>query len=88
MAFHAHSQVQRVASISGGLQLQTVHTARDGTRKLVFALLPDEGRASGTVETVLIPMTNRSGEHPRYTACLSTQVCVVHMYWVWCLVLL
>lgn len=28
----------------------------------------------GTVETVLIPMTNRSGQNLRYTACLSTQV--------------
>ncbi|GLI63461.1 hypothetical protein VaNZ11_006434 [Volvox africanus] len=73
------SKVFSGASLEGGLQLQSVHTARDGTRKLVFALLGGEqgGRARGThgtVETVLIPMTNRSGENLRYTACLSTQV--------------
>ncbi len=67
------------ASLEGGIQLQSVHTARDGTRKLVFSLLGGEqggpvGSTRGTVETVLIPMTNRSGQNLRYTACLSTQV--------------
>jgi adenine C2-methylase RlmN of 23S rRNA A2503 and tRNA A37 len=72
------SQVAACASLSGGLELQSVHTARDGTHKLVFALKPaDSGdgvAGSGTVETVLIPMTSRSGAAPRYTACVSTQV--------------
>ncbi|GLC46808.1 hypothetical protein PLESTB_001801100 [Pleodorina starrii] len=73
------SKVASGASLEGGMQLQSVHTARDGTRKLVFALLGGEagGPATatrGTVETVLIPMTNRSGQNLRYTACLSTQV--------------
>lgn len=74
-------QVASGASLAGGLQLQSVHTARDGTRKLVFALVGDweggdgpAGSARGTVETVLIPMTNRQGQNLRYTACLSTQV--------------
>lgn len=61
-------------SLSGGLRLQQVHTARDGTHKLVFDLVTEEGGTSGTVETVLIPMTNKSGGNLRYTACLSTQV--------------
>ncbi len=70
-------QVAATASLSGGLQLQSVHTARDGTRKLVFALQGAEGGgATGSVETVLIPMTNRQGKNLRYTACLSTQVCI------------
>ncbi|GIL77975.1 hypothetical protein Vretimale_7376 [Volvox reticuliferus] len=73
------SKVFSGASLEGGLQLQSIHTARDGTRKLVFALLEGEhgspaGGTHGTVETVLIPMTNRSGQNLRYTACLSTQV--------------
>ncbi|KAF8055722.1 rlmN [Scenedesmus sp. PABB004] len=59
------------ASLGGGLSLQSVTTARDGTHKLVFAL---HGAPGGSVETVLIPMTNRDGSQPRYTACLSSQV--------------
>jgi hypothetical protein len=51
---------------------QSVHKASDGTRKIVYSLHGDEG-ASGTVETVLIPMTNRQGTSMRYTACLSSQ---------------
>lgn len=41
------------------MTLQSVHTAKDGTRKLVYALNEGEGGASGSVETVLIPMTNK-----------------------------
>ena len=41
------------ATCSGGLHLQSVHTARDGTRKLLFAT-DDDGAAQ--VETVLIPV--------------------------------
>lgn len=52
-------QVAANASLAGGLQLQSVHTARDGTHKLVFALVAEEGSATGTVETVLIPMRNK-----------------------------
>ncbi|GAX77170.1 hypothetical protein CEUSTIGMA_g4615.t1 [Chlamydomonas eustigma] len=62
------------ASLSGGLTLQSVRTAQDGTKKLVFALNQGEGSAMGTVETVLIPMPNKNGINSRYTACLSTQV--------------
>jgi hypothetical protein len=49
---HTCAQVASHASLTGGLQLQEAHTARDGTRKLIFALVPEEGQASGTVETV------------------------------------
>ncbi|GBF88050.1 23S rRNA (adenine(2503)-C(2))-methyltransferase [Raphidocelis subcapitata] len=63
------------ASLHGGLTLQRVSTAPDGTHKLVFALHGGgEGAATGSVETVLIPMYNRAGTQPRYTACLSSQV--------------
>ncbi len=67
-------QVAAGASLAGGLALQAAHTAKDGAIKLVFALVAEEGGASGTVETVLIPMTHgRQGQSQRYTACLSTQ---------------
>lgn len=68
------AKVAAGASLAGGLALQGAHTAKDGTRKLVFALVAEEGGARGTVETVLIPMANRQGQNLRYTACLSTQV--------------
>ncbi|KAL6757909.1 hypothetical protein V8C86DRAFT_3018516 [Haematococcus lacustris] len=76
MAFSAQfkAKVSAAASLSGGMTLQSVQTARDGTHKLVFSLAEGEGGARGSVETVLIPMTNRSGTNLRYTACLSTQV--------------
>lgn len=52
--------VQQAGSLSGGLTLQSVSTARDGTHKLVFALNTGaEGAVGGNVETVLIPMRNR-----------------------------
>ncbi|MEW5306884.1 MAG: hypothetical protein WDW36_009321 [Sanguina aurantia] len=66
--------ISATANLSGGLTLESVHSARDGTRKLVFALNPGEGSASGTVETVLIPMTDKTGGNLRYTACVSSQV--------------
>lgn len=71
------SKVASAASLSGGITLQSVAEAKDGTRKLVFALNSGEGSASGgaSVETVLIPMQRtKEGEVMRYTACLSTQV--------------
>lgn len=53
--------VEQTASLSGGLTLQSVSTSRDGTHKLVFALNSGAGGAAGgNVETVLIPMRNRS----------------------------
>jgi hypothetical protein len=50
------------------------HPPPPGPARLVFALHGSDGAASGSVETVLIPMFNRAGTQPRYTACLSTQV--------------
>lgn len=55
-----------------------MHVASDGTRKIVYSLHGEEG-ASGTVETVLIPMTNKAGQNMRYTACVSSQV------WLMCI---
>ena len=60
-------------SLDGGLALETVHTAADGTRKLIFRLI--SGAALGaTVETVIIPIVRRGGERPRVTVCVSSQV--------------
>lgn len=68
------AKVAAGASLSGGVTLQSVARARDGTTKLVFALNGEEGSATGSVETVLIPMPVKQGGTLRYTACLSTQV--------------
>lgn len=65
--------VRSELSLDGGLALEKVHTAADGTRKLVFRLI--SGPAPGaTVETVLIPIVRRGGERPRMTVCVSSQV--------------
>lgn len=76
----AHNQVQHnslvlIADAGPAARplLQSMHVASDGTRKIVYSLHGDEG-ASGTVETVLIPMTNKAGQNMRYTACVSSQV--------------
>eukprot|EP00879_Flechtneria_rotunda_P025151 GHRR01026711.1.p1 GENE.GHRR01026711.1~~GHRR01026711.1.p1 ORF type:complete len:249 (+),score=100.20 GHRR01026711.1:880-1626(+) len=66
--------VGAAGSLSGGLHLQTVTTARDGTHKLVFSIDTAGGTAAGGVETVLIPMRSKYGSQLRYTACLSSQV--------------
>lgn len=70
------AKASAAASLHGGLTLQAAHTAPDGTHKLVFALHGGGGNGAGggSVETVLIPMTNKDGSQPRYTACVSTQV--------------
>ncbi len=59
--------------MDGGLALERVQTAADGTRKLVFTLTA--GPAVGAaVETVLIPVVRRGGARPRLTICVSSQV--------------
>lgn len=45
-------------TLDGGLRLQTVHTAPDGTRKLL-STLADGLAADGSVETVMIPVVRR-----------------------------
>jgi hypothetical protein len=62
-----------LATVDGGLELQQVARAKDGTRKLVFKLTCGEG-AGGTVETVLIPVVREQGKKPRITVCVSSQV--------------
>lgn len=47
------------------LSLKDVHTAADGTRKIVFSV------ESGTIETVVIPCSAGRG---RTTVCVSSQV--------------
>jgi hypothetical protein len=62
-----------VCSISGGLDFQSVHTANDGTKKLLLTIT--NGPAKGnTVETVIIPMLQGPQRKPRYTLCISSQV--------------
>jgi 23S rRNA (adenine2503-C2)-methyltransferase len=46
----------RLATCSGGLHLQSVHTANDGTRKMLFMM---DGDSLAQVETVLIPVVRR-----------------------------
>lgn len=59
------SLLEERAEFAPNLQLRDVHTARDGTRKLVFFL--EEYGAS--VETVVIP-----GPRGRVTVCVSSQI--------------
>eukprot|EP00775_Hariotina_reticulata_P001248 gene1248-1588_t len=62
-----------VSSVDGGLLLQQVVAAQDGTKKLVFKLTEGEGRG-GSVEAVLIPMLHRKGSRKHVTLCVSSQV--------------
>jgi len=61
------------ATVDGGLQLLDVHTASDGTRKLIFKVTkgPAEG---GTIEAVLIPILRSTGRRERITICVSSQL--------------
>jgi hypothetical protein len=63
----------QVASLEGGLQLEEVVAAADGTTKLVLKLTEGEGRGS-SVEAVLIPAQHRSQGKLRLTLCVSSQV--------------
>ncbi|MEW5297772.1 MAG: hypothetical protein WDW36_000956 [Sanguina aurantia] len=62
-----------LVTLDGGLKLQQVVRARDGTRKLVFKLTTGEG-AGGQVEAVLIPVVRQAGLRDRVTLCVSSQV--------------
>eukprot|EP00891_Asterochloris_glomerata_P001224 jgi/Astpho2/1224/gw1.00023.18.1_t len=64
------AQLEPIATVDGGLELQRVHSAADGTRKLVFRLTG----AGFHVETVLIPVVRSQGRRPRTTLCISSQV--------------
>lgn len=46
-------KASRLATLDSGLHLQSVHTAADGTRKLLFSI---DGGGQEQVETVLIPI--------------------------------
>jgi 23S rRNA (adenine2503-C2)-methyltransferase len=61
-----------LATLDGGLALERVSAAADGTRKMVFRLTA--GPAAGaTVETVVIPITREAGAKARVTLCVSSQ---------------
>lgn len=62
-----------IATIDGGIELVGIHSASDGTRKLIFKLTV--GKAAGSeVEAVLIPIVRERGSKPRLTLCVSSQV--------------
>jgi 23S rRNA (adenine2503-C2)-methyltransferase len=60
-------------TFDGGIRLQSVHTASDGTRKLLFTLA-DGSPSDGLVETVMIPIVRRQGDRQRITVCVSSQI--------------
>ncbi|CAM9381829.1 unnamed protein product, partial [Hapterophycus canaliculatus] len=62
-----------IATADGGLKLEGVQLAADGTRKLVSVLTSGEGLGK-KVETVIIPMLRGPQREPRYTICVSSQV--------------
>ncbi|KAI7844767.1 hypothetical protein COHA_001649 [Chlorella ohadii] len=62
-----------LATIDGGLLLQSIHSAADGTRKMVFKVAHGPA-AGGQVETVLIPISREAGAKARITLCVSSQV--------------
>lgn len=66
-------KVRGLATVDGGLLLQSIYTAADGTRKMVFKLANGPA-AGGQVETVLIPVVREQGSKPRITLCVSSQV--------------
>jgi adenine C2-methylase RlmN of 23S rRNA A2503 and tRNA A37 len=51
-------------TFDGGIRLQSVHTASDGTRKLLFTLA-DGSPSDGLVETVMIPIVRRQVRQSR-----------------------
>jgi 23S rRNA (adenine2503-C2)-methyltransferase len=66
-------KIRDAATFDGGLRLESVAAAKDGTKKLVFKLTEGEGRG-GSVEAVLIPVVREGGSKPRVTLCVSSQV--------------
>lgn len=67
------------ARLDAGLELEEVHRANDGTRKLLFtsAYFADHDFAADSysrIETVMIPIVRGHGRKPRLTVCVSSQV--------------
>lgn len=73
MGKKTRENVGAIATADGGLRLEDVQLAADGTRKLVSVLTSGEG-AGKKVETVIIPMLRGPQREPRYTVCVSSQV--------------
>lgn len=65
--------MEGLATVDGGLLLQSIHSAADGTRKMVFQIAHGPA-AGGQVETVLIPISREQGSKARVTLCVSSQV--------------
>lgn len=66
-------KVEAVATVDAGLQLEHVHSASDGTKKLIFKVLQGPA-AGGTIEAVLIPISRSQGQKERITICVSSQL--------------
>ncbi|KAK9902027.1 hypothetical protein WJX75_001626 [Coccomyxa subellipsoidea] len=60
-------------TVDGALTLRSVHTAGDGTRKMVFELQDSAEAAGAGVEAVIIPV-GPGASRPRTTLCVSSQV--------------
>ncbi|CAM9586486.1 unnamed protein product [Laminaria digitata] len=73
MGKKTRERVGAISTADGGLRLEDVQSAADGTRKLVSVLTSGEG-AGKKVETVIIPMLRGPQREPRYTVCVSSQV--------------
>ncbi|CAM9397401.1 unnamed protein product [Discosporangium mesarthrocarpum] len=67
------NKLRAVVTADGGLELEDVKLAMDGTRKMVSRLTSGEG-AGKQVETVIIPMVGGRKKAARYTVCVSSQV--------------
>lgn len=66
-------KVRNISTFHGGLEIQDLFQASDGTRKLVFRSTVGP-TAGGLVETVIIPITRERGAKDRVTLCVSSQV--------------
>ena len=66
-------KLRNLATLDGGLEVVSVHSAADTTRKIIFRLTAGPA-AGGQVETVIIPITRESGSKQRMTVCVSSQV--------------
>mmetsp|Transcript_22102 Transcript_22102/g.28626 ORF Transcript_22102/g.28626 Transcript_22102/m.28626 type:complete len:455 (+) Transcript_22102:53-1417(+) len=65
--------LEQVSTVDGGLRLESVASAQDGTKKMIFEVM--NGQAKGkSVETVIIPMKGGKVKQDRYTICVSSQV--------------
>lgn len=73
IGWKTRENIRACATADGGLELEDVQLAADGTRKMVSILTCGEGEGK-KIETVIIPMLRGPQRKPRYTVCVSSQV--------------